>query len=350
MRTILTALSACLASPALAAGPLPAGLPIDGPKSQVVTIGSVHLSEFKQWTPAMLEPLIAKLTAFRPEVVTIENIDGEQCEMLRAAPARYEDVAKDYCWDPAEIRGATGLTVGAALDKLQTTLSAWPEKPSAAQRRQLAMLFLAAGDRPSARVQWLRLQPAERRPGNGLDSKMIDIVLRKGKAMNESYDVAAEVAARSGLERVYQVDDHSSDGALAGVGKGYGEALGKHFQTAVTNPVFLDYKARTEAIKDGDGLLAYYRHANAAGAMTPQISADFGGAMGQQTPEHFGRMYLGWWEVRNLRMVANIRASFAAKPGARVLNIVGASHKPWYDALLGLMADVEIVDAAEVLR
>ena len=349
MRITLTALSVCLAFPALAGGPLPSSLPIDGPKSQVVNVGSVHMSEFKQWTPAMVEPLIVKLTAFRPEVVTIENIDGEQCEMLRSAAARYRD-AKDYCWDPAEIRGATGLTVGAALDKVQETLAAWPKAPSAARRRQLAMLFLAAGDRPSARVQWLRLPLAERRPGDGLDAKMIEIFLRNGKAMNESYDVAAEVAARSGLERVHQVDDHSSDGALVGVGKGYGEALGKHFQTAVTSPIFLDYKARTSAIKDGAGLLSYYRDVNSPGAMTPQVSADFGGAMAQVTPEHFGRMYLGWWEVRNLRMVANIRASFVAKPGARVLNIVGASHKPWYDALLGQMADVEIVDAAHVLR
>jgi len=30
--------------------------------------------------------------------------------------------------------------------------------------------------------------------------------------------------------------------------------------------------------------------------------------------------------------------------------IVGSSHKPWFDAYLGQMLDVKIVDAEEVLR
>ena len=49
-------------------------------------------------------------------------------------------------------------------------------------------------------------------------------------------------------------------------------------------------------------------------------------------------------------MVANLRAAFREHPGTRVLAVVGASHKPWFDALLGMMQGVEVVDAARVLR
>ena len=56
------------------------------------------------------------------------------------------------------------------------------------------------------------------------------------------------------------------------------------------------------------------------------------------------------WETRNLRMVANIRASFSDRPGARVLVIVGSTHKPWFDTLLGQMLGVDIVDASAVLK
>ena len=49
-------------------------------------------------------------------------------------------------------------------------------------------------------------------------------------------------------------------------------------------------------------------------------------------------------------MVANIRAAMALRPGARVLNVVGSSHKPYYDAYLAMMADVDIVDVETVLR
>ena len=61
-------------------------------------------------------------------------------------------------------------------------------------------------------------------------------------------------------------------------------------------------------------------------------------------------MYFAWWEVRNLRMVANIRTAFGNQPSARVLNIVGISHKAHYDAYLDMMSDVRVVDAETVLK
>ena len=68
------------------------------------------------------------------------------------------------------------------------------------------------------------------------------------------------------------------------------------------------------------------------------------------SPEQYGRAYLAWWEVRNLRRVSNIRAAFGNRAGARVLNVVGASHKAYYDAYLGMMSDVKLVDAEDVLK
>ena len=49
-------------------------------------------------------------------------------------------------------------------------------------------------------------------------------------------------------------------------------------------------------------------------------------------------------------MVANIRAAMVEHPGARVLNIVGASHRPWYDGWMRQMSDVELVSVAPYLR
>jgi hypothetical protein len=49
-------------------------------------------------------------------------------------------------------------------------------------------------------------------------------------------------------------------------------------------------------------------------------------------------------------MAANIREVAARHPGGRILVITGSAHKPWLDAYLAMMSDVEIVDAARVLR
>ena len=83
----------------------------------------------------------------------------------------------------------------------------------------------------------------------------------------------------------------------------------------------------------------------------PQASrVDFAAALKEPSENHDGRRYVAWWETRNLRMVSNIRAAFARAPGAHVLAIVGASHKPYFDAYLGMMHDVEVVDTSRWLQ
>ena len=74
------------------------------------------------------------------------------------------------------------------------------------------------------------------------------------------------------------------------------------------------------------------------------------GPMASKSAQRYPQMWVGGWEVRNLRMVANIRAAFANRPGARVLNLVGSSHKGYYDAYLDMMSDVQIVDVQQVLK
>jgi hypothetical protein len=48
-------------------------------------------------------------------------------------------------------------------------------------------------------------------------------------------------------------------------------------------------------------------------------------------------------------MVANVRAAMGHYPGQRALVIVGATHKPYFDAYLGMMHEVRVVPAAQVL-
>jgi hypothetical protein len=97
-------------------------------------------------------------------------------------------------------------------------------------------------------------------------------------------------------------------------------------------------------------VLDLFRFINRPDTLKQNIEADFGAALRQNTPGLQGRHYVSWWEVRNLRMVSNICATFGSRPGARVLNIVGSAHKAYYDSYLNLMHDVELVDTEAVLK
>ena len=340
---------AAMSMPVIAAPFAPGAMPVAGPRTQMMVLGTPHLGEFgENFRDGQLGPLLDKLAAFKPDVITIEGLSGPDCEMLIRYKALYPGTADDYCWDPAPARDATGLDMPAAEAAVDAALRTWPKEPSAAERRHLAALFLAAGDRASALVQWLRLPEAERHAGDGLDAALVAVIEKQKMRANENYQIAAVLAARLGLERVYPTDDHSADRTTAGFGKDYEDALRKLW--SAPNPFLKDYLARKGRVQSPADMLAFYRYMNEPKTNLGAVTADMGGALKEPTAPYYGRAYVGWWEVRNLRMVANIRATFADKPGARVLSIVGATHKLYFDAYLRQMAGIDLVDTQKALK
>lgn len=320
-----------------------------GPASEVLVLGTPHLSglppSFKVET---LAPVLDRLAAWGPRIITIEGVSGPECEMLGRYKAQFGDAFDTYCWDLEPVRKATGLDVVAASAEAAQRLANWPANPAPAQRRHLAAVFIAAGERASALVQWLRLPVAERREGDGLDATLVEI-LRKGEASrNENYALAAVLAARLGLERVYTIDDHTSDAAVTGLGPNYDAAIMQAWSGAGPRKAAL--AAEEAKLGTPAATLGLYRYHNRPQSMEDAFTYDFGAALNEPSPEHYGRTYVGWWETRNLRMVANIRAAMTPHPGVRVLVIVGSSHKGYFDAYLGMMHDVRIANALAVLR
>ena len=321
-----------------------------GTRTQVLVLGSVHLAQgegAKRFDPASLEPVLQRLAAYRPTIVTIEALSGETCALMRLRAA-YKDVMDGFCPKVAEAKAATGLDVPAALDAIDAAFEAWPAQPAAAQRRRLASLFLAAGEPASALVQWWQLPEAERRAGDGLDEALVQELRKRESSPNESYQIAARLAARLGLQRVHAVDDHTGDNLDIDDEAAFEKAIRAAWAGASDEAK--QARARIQAMQERGDLLATYRAVNDPAYLRGAIAADFGQALRDPSPQHFGRRYVGGWEARNLRMVANIRVAFREQPGARVLAVVGASHKPWFDALLGQMQGVEVVDAEQALR
>lgn len=98
-----------------------------GPRTQVLVLGSVHLSQGgpEQFDPAALQPLLQRLAAYKPDIITIEGLSGETCEAMRHRTA-YRQVVADYCPDVAPAQAALGIDTWAALDQVDATLEAWP--------------------------------------------------------------------------------------------------------------------------------------------------------------------------------------------------------------------------------
>jgi hypothetical protein len=327
----------------------PAGAP-----NEVLVLGTPHLSNLDDgFQPALLTPLLDRLAAWRPTAIATEDLSGLQCDSLRRYPSRYAETVKTYCDDTAAANAAVSLDVPAANAEAERLLTDWPAQPTPAQRRRLAAVFMAAGENGSALVQWLRIQPEDRIAQDGLNAALVTNLNRIKAEHNETYLIAAPLAAQLGLERLWSVDDHSAD-TPDGDDPAEVEAYGAAIMSAWDNPASHARRATDirlgAALAEPDGVLQMYRTYNAPDAPALTYQSDFGAALTEPSPQGFGRRYVGFWETRNLRMVANMRDVLGRYPGTRMLTIVGASHKGYYDAYLDQMHDVRLVDAEAVLR
>jgi hypothetical protein len=317
-----------------------------GTRTRVMTLGTVHLELL---TPppktGALDALLDKLAAFNPQIITIEAISGEQCDLAARNPSVY---GADYCADATAARSATGLDIPAAIAEVNKVLKAWPAQPTPAQRRRLAALFLAANDQASAYVQWLQLDAAERHAGDSLDDALVQSLRQLGSHYNENYQIGATLAARLGLTRVYAVDDHTGDNITVDDEKAFGQAVQASWdKEKATQQASLDRQKKLEASAD---LLPLYRFINQPNELRNAARINVRTAMQSTSPQRYPQIWVAGWETRNLRMIANVHATFRERPGARVLAIVGATHKPWFDGWMRQMQGVDVADVEQVLK
>lgn len=318
--------------------------------TRVLVLGTVHLAQEGggKVTSAAIEPVLRQLAAFDPQIITIEAMPGETCDLMARHPEVYDPEGRaQYCPDTAAAQASTGLDVPAAIAAAERQLRDWPDAPAPAQRRRLAAAFLAAGDPNSALVQWLHLDEAQRHAGDGLDEALVASLRKRADSDNENTVIAVALAVRLGLQRVHPVDDHTGDNVRIDDLDGFATAIRGAWDSAPDACKAL--RARDQALRDAPDLLPLYRHTNGADYQPMPMRCDFALALAEPSPQRFGRQYVAGWDTRNLRMVANIASTFRERPGARVLSVVGASHKAWFDRLLGQLQGVEVVDAARAL-
>lgn len=317
-----------------------------GERAQVLVLGTVHLNAMPDsFDTTALGGVLDRLARFKPGIITIETESGEECDLAARHPAKY---GADYCASTELAKAATGLDVPAALAEVDRTLKAWPVAATPAQRRRLAALFLAANDVASAYVQWLQLPLSERRAGDSLNQPLVDKLAQLAQRNNENYQLAARLAARLGLQRVHAIDNHMGDRIDLPDIKPLVQAIEAAW--AAGGAALKASEKRQEALMRAPDLLPLYRELNTPASLRMYAEANVSAAMRASSKAGYPQMWVAGWEIRNLRMVANIRETFREQPGARVLSIVGVSHKPWFDGWLRQLQGVDVVDVGQVLE
>jgi hypothetical protein len=329
-----------------------------GEPTQILVLASPHLSAAPEsFDAAVLEPLLERLAAFRPDAIAIEALPGRHIAQMWEYRESYPDVATDYGGRAmvlsALARNGVRTDMAGAEAEVRRTLAAWPEAPTPAQRRRLAALFAAAGDPSSALVQWWRLDPSERIQDESVPRLLAEqfATYDTPARRNENHLIASRLAVRLGLERVHPMDDQSDDVGSPTFRTDMETFMSEPWMAQLmADPRFTPLREAPQHLTSPAETLATYRMLNGPQAGRTDADGQWLNMINRPSPNDAGRARVGAWEVRNLRMAANIREAALLHPGGRVLVITGSAHKPWLDAYLTMMTDVRIVDASAVLR
>lgn len=327
-----------------------------GEPTRILVLGTPHLSGTPDdWDAAALDPLLDRLAGFAPDAILIEGLSGESIDGLWRYREIYGESAPTYGGRSLRLAAlaqpALLMDMPEAEAEVRRTLDDWPADPTPAQRRRLAALFIASGDPNSALVQWWRLDPAERIAEDGFSAALIQELDAFAARRNENHLIAARLAARLGLERVYPTDDHHTDDT----GDQFMEDFTAFYQSGWADEIMADQRMvplreASENLSTPSELMATYRMLNGPAAGRLDTDAQWLSMINRPSQNNVGRTRVALWETRNLRQIAHIREVSAYHPGQRLLVIVGSAHKPWFDAYLRMMSDVEVIDAARVLR
>lgn len=355
----LKSLLACASLATALASPLAAQSDFDftgvdaqlaGEPTRVLVLGSPHLTQLPAdvFPLEHLELILDRLETFAPDVIAIEALSGLTCDQLLRHAQVYEGVADTYCYDPAPALEQIGMTAPQAYAAAMEALGALPDQPSAADRTKLAALLLAAGERWSAALHWSYLEESERVASPMISQAMKVYLDRLLASRNESASIGVATARRLGLKSIAAMDDHTADLVQIRAPDTLGPAL-REMWSAPSDATKAARGKQYQFLGSPAKAMAGYRYLNSREYQQVTIDADFGKAA--RTPDNNAvtRQYLAWWQTRGLRMAANVVEAAGNQPGAKVLVIVGASHKSYFDAYLDQMQDIELVDVDAVL-
>jgi len=323
-----------------------------GPPNEVLVLGTPHLRGLPDsFQPNMVRPIVKNLADWSPDFIAIENTSGLRCAAMKQMPSRFDQsTVSRWCYDTSAAQAAAGLNVYEANARIEDRLEGCNDSFSAKDRRRNALFFLASGEPGSALVQWLYLPEEERIAADGLTDELVSELERQRTYQNEVSLIAAPVAMRAGLDRLWSVD---AQDFYAGKGDGDDEAYAAAINAAWDNAAGERRSEKDNSLRSAIGepgaLLDLYRAFNAPEYAALAYASDFGAALVEPSPGRYGRRYVSYWETRNLRMVANMREVLGRSPGSKLLAIVGVSHKGYYEAYLSQMRDVELIDVLPML-
>jgi hypothetical protein len=318
-------------------------------RTSVLVLGTPHLDTVGGFEPPALASLLDALVAWGPDAVCVEALPGRTIAALRADEAAYAPVLARFAGGAVRF-GA--LAQGLVELERPAAAAVLREEWAALSTLDRLLYSLAAFELPTATLQWSLLHEEGGAAGAELPGELVRFLDGRLASRNELDCLALPVARRLGLDRIDAVDDHLDKDAYLGIADDLTRELAgsEELGSAAGAEVYTASASSLAAALEAGDLLPHYLHVNAPEYAEADVRAQWDVFLRTGLESGLDRARLALWDVRNLAIAANVRRVTARHPGGRVLVVIGASHRPFLEALLAPALDLAIVRLEEVVE
>ena len=328
-----------------------------GFQSQVLVLGTLHLSgERERLEAGHLLSLLDLLERFSPTRIAVESLTTDEVALLAeletdvpAAAQVLDMFARGTLTAGRTMQRSLGVHRVAADGLARAALEDGGSSLTDDQRLALVGWLLAAYELNSAVLQWSYLSPESRGRDQTLPAEIRDLLDGRLESANEVVTLASALARRLGLQRLHSIDSQY-DGVRTL------SAPEASLETLFSDPMRgelrdREWAARADSLKDaafaaGD-LLPLYRWINGQEYQRGDLT-QWNWLFEGRHPDGLDRFRYAMWELRNIRQATQIMDVAASGRPERVLVVVGSSHKPHLDRLLGVQLSVRTVQLADL--
>jgi hypothetical protein len=314
-------------------------------KTHVLILGTPHLNHMPEgFDPSHLDEVLATLEKKKFDLIAIESMSGERINEMNGRQLPFwKDVLEPFVAARIETgqkyQILFGMSYSEAVEKRSQILK--QNTLDEVDRESLLKSYLCTYDNWSALLQYNQLQNPQHLPDNAREH-----LEKLGRSWNEINLIAVKLGVRMNLHSLYPIDDLDDEARLFLFKPEFMDefqTLGSVIEKAMNHPVFVKSNEMEGLAISKKDFFNLYQYLNSEEYTQGDFDAQWKIWFETNLPSKgdIARYYL--WEMRNLRITANIAELIALNPGKKILVIIGASHKSFVEKYLGQMPKVELM-------
>ncbi len=325
-------------------------------KSSILILGVPPLNVLrKDFSPALLDSLILILKKFNPSLICIDGISPKEIEAFQHLDEYHNklvnSIASKEIYLAEQVRKKYKLNYSKSIEEIDSLMrkDISDKALSIKERTELIKHLIAVYDIYSAALQWSYFSRQEKLKAE-LEPSLKEELDQLINSNDENSSIGIRLAREIKIQKLYPINDYTDKFYLDKISdKLYEEMLISEVYLNSRKDI-LDYQT-DKRLKDAlanKNLLPFFRHINSMDYIIKSTDKNWGIYYKMFLDSGLDRTRAALWEMKCLRIAANIREISSFYPGKNVLVIIDVSAKPFLEEYLKSMGDIRITGLEEI--